>query len=273
VNDLRIATGSHLTITGTRPLIIVVTGTIDIGGPITIAKNMDVVPYTSGAGGRPSPATAPSKGLGPGGGNPGTTNTMGAGGAGHCGRGGAGNNGGAKSPTYGNAAIVPLVAVSSGGTTMAYGGGPGKGGAGGGALQIIAGTSIVIQAAGGISMPGGGGGSGGAILLEAPNVTVKGFLAANGGAGGFRALPSQWGSDTPYPAVGPGNATLKAGDGSGGATIDGQDATGTVEFANGGGGAGRIRINTACGKADVMGDATISPAPETPCATTGMLAH
>ena len=153
----------------------------------------------------------------------------------------------------------PLVGGSAGGVSFLTNGGEPNGG---GALQLVAGKSIVVGASGAISLPGGGGdrgdaqisgpggygagggGSGGALLVEAPSVRVDGTLAANGEAGG----------------------------GTGDGAAPGAFRTTEARAAEGGGGgAGRIRINTRSGHAVITG--VVSPAMTTPCATEGTFAH
>ena len=146
-------------------------------------------------------------------------------------------------------------------------------------MEIVAGGSILVSETGVIDMGGGagfdiasgisagyGGGSGGGILLEAPSVTVKGILAANGGAGSYRYLAhAQSGAANDQPAQSGG----KGGDGAAGATVDGGDGATTTA---GGGGAGRIRINTGCGGVlTVSQSAIISPHSGTACNTSGGL--
>lgn len=153
----------------------------------------------------------------------------------------------------GNSTLVPLRPGCWGGNTA----GLGAGGAGGGAIQITSGTQITV--AGAIGAPGlggsvnGGGGAGGGILLEAPTVTISGGLYANGGAGGcgmFSGGTSD-GQLSSMPAPGGPCSNGQSG-GNGGANTtaptDGQtlsNTAGTKQYAGGGGGGvGRIRINT-----------------------------
>ena len=172
--------------------------------------------------------------------------------------------------------IIPLLGGSSGGSAS-YSNLPS--GPGGGAVQIVAGTAIVIKLGGVITMAGAGGysgatgaGSGGSILLEAPKVTVDGVVAANGGGGGGSSgsgavAIGDWGGITSTPARGGGPPGEKAGNGSGGVTIDGADGEPSMYGTGGGGGAGRIRINTACGAVTVGASAVMSPGQSTACAS------
>ena len=108
---------------------------------------------------------------------------VGAGGGGFCGHGGAGAYSSlGRSMVYGTADLIPPRVGSSGG--------PGalQSGAGGGFLHLLAGRSVRVAAGGKVGSGGtkgyrgGGGGSGGAILIEAPQVTIAGAVAANGEA-------------------------------------------------------------------------------------------
>lgn len=203
----------------------------------------------------------------------------GTGGGSYCGRGGDGGGAtrpGAGGPSYGTPELRPLVGGSAGG-------GGDIAGHGGGAIQIFAGSSIVVGASGVVSAPGNGGhfwtpttggGSGGAILLEAPEITIAGTLAANGGAGAASGL-YEAASGNPS-ATRAAAASMSGGDGSAGKLIDGSD--GRWDPTNeeggqggGGGGAGRIRINTKTGKATIQSGATLSPSLDTACATQGKL--
>jgi hypothetical protein len=143
-------------------------------------------------------------------------------------------------------------------------------------LQITSTTSITVASGGLVLAPGSGGpqdgtrgeggGSGGALLFEAPNVTIAGALAANGGGG---SDATNLGADS----TGPGQA---AGGGAGGGgsfdtTTNGADGTNGAGAAlgGGGGGAGRIRLNTASGAANVTG--VVSPSTSSACGTQGTL--
>jgi hypothetical protein len=280
---VRIEKRAVLTITGKNPVAIIALDTIDIHGGLVAAATGEV----GVAGGH----TSAKKSAGAGG--AGTTTTS-AGGGGYCGKGGLGAleigkagavaHGGAA---YGSPSLVPLLGGGPGGVLTD----PEGGGAGGGAIQLGARTSITIAVGASINVGGGGGefggetsgqgasggGSGGAILLEAPAVTIAGTLAANGGGGGGGTS-----SHVPSGANGSASATAAAGGvsegispgggGSAGAHIDGSNGsdTATRTAGGGGGGAGRIRINTATGVAAVTG-ATLSPAATTPCVTQGKL--
>lgn len=282
VASLSMAQGARLSIRGSRPLIIVSTGPVDINGSIyaeadglrgwfaggaaatTTQARAGTCPIDTEAGGGRAGSSDGSKGIGPGGG-------------GFCGKGGPGSTDlmGTPAPAggvpYGTQDLIPLVGGSAGGTSSG-----GNGGHGGGAIQIVSGVGIVVGETGIINMGGGGsgsyggGGSGGAVLLEAPSVTVRGVLAANGGSGG----DAYNGADGPASAE-PAAARSNGGPGAAGDTANGTqgNAAGTaLNTAGGGGGVGRIRINTGCGGTLVVSStAIISPSEKTKCYTTGEL--
>jgi hypothetical protein len=279
VNSLYVATAGSLSLKGSRPLIVWARTTVSIHGSFTADPTFHP---TNGGG---AVATPSGPGGGPGGGAAGLSNPqVGGGGGSYCGVGGSGANSSsvtsdAGSPaaggrTYGNAPIVPLVGGSAGGAPMTVGGG----GEGGGAIEITAGTSIDVGSGGMISVPGyggsgngGAGGSGGALLLEAPNVSIEGVLAANGGGGAVFSGGgnAQDGQPSATPAMG---QDAHSAVGSAGTQINGADGTTTPMWtSSGGGGAGRIRINTRTGAATFGGNAVVSPSLSTACATQGTL--
>lgn len=148
-------------------------------------------------------------------------------------------------------------------------------GAGGGAIQLVSRTRVVVNgvvAANGGGCVGGGGGSGGGILLEAPIVDVSGKVVANGGSGSGCGSEGQDGRLDAAPAAGGANACSdQASQGFGGAGGNGGAGTalaengsgvvtssdGLVTGGSGGGGVGRIRVNTAPG--GLRGNGIISP--------------
>ena len=227
------------------------------------------------------------KGAGPGGGPAatgvgGTTMGAGAGGGSYCGKGGQGAleanaavPAGAATAPYGSPEIIPLVGGSSGGS------GSFGAGAGGGAVQLVAfgqfsmGAGSYINVGGGGGQPAvssnpgddsGGGGSGGSILIEATGVQIAGALAANGGGGGGVSASGHDGTPDTNRAAGGAMAGLGAG-GAGGASGNNDGTTpASVDpgpVGGGGGGVGRIRINTRSGSA-VLDSAKLSPAPGNP---------
>jgi hypothetical protein len=174
---------------------------------------------------------------------------------------------------------VPLIGGSAGGNYGDYA----DGGEGGGAIQISAGASITVGTLGVLNVPGygganiggGGGGSGGGILLEAPQVTIDGIVAANGGGAGL-ATPNSGGSgQTGQPSAQPAaGGAVTEGAGAAGTTIRGADGhAGGGRAGSGGGAAGRIRINTTSAAATIGTSAIVTPAVTTACTSQGMLAR
>jgi hypothetical protein len=284
-----------ITVTGPTPIIIVSLTNVTFGPNGSLLGNSETesggkIGPGGGAGGQPS-----STGIGPGGGAA-SGETTGAGGGSYCGVGGAGG-GGTVSSAYGAPEIRPLVGGSGG-----AGGSNSDGGEGGGAIQIVAAGSITMAAGSLISVSGaagqgiascapdnpenaGGAGSGGSILLEAPTVSIAGALVSNGGAGaggiGGATPDGQDGwfmaplSSASTPAV-PGGV---GGAGSAGTTVNGASGQPSVACMNpdsylsagsGGGGAGRLRINTRS-VTPLLPGATISPDPSTACFSQGPL--
>jgi hypothetical protein len=282
LQSLTIPAGVTLRIAGRRPVILAVSGEVVINGSIVAVAGAVSKWFAGGATWRTAAylsGLCPIETLSGGGGGSRSTDDSGGGGGAFCGKGGSSLtstgpvvNGGVP---YGTEGLIPLLGGSSGGMgSIAVTTGP----HGGGAVQIVAGSSIVlsetaiINMGGGASLApgasrGGGGGSGGAILLEAPIVTVRGVLAANGasGSGGYLSQPED-GMAGDQPALcRNGNCGMGS---AGGVTAgaDGPAATG------GGGGAGRIRINAGCGGTITIGaTAIISPSETTGCYTRGDL--
>ena len=168
----------------------------------------------------------------------------------------------ARANLYGNPSLVPLVAGSSGGSVGQEGTlSVAQSGAGGGAIQLVAGSTIRLLPEGTISASGApgssvggrgaGGGSGGAILLEAPNVVVVGSLTANGGDGGLEVNGNvARGASETNPARNGASGSLQQG---------------------GGGGLGRIRINTSGASANIGASSGISPLTADGCFSQGVL--
>ncbi|MFO0677890.1 MAG: hypothetical protein U0169_15235 [Polyangiaceae bacterium] len=267
--NIRIEAATEVRVMGTLPVVFLALENVDIVGTLQAAADKG----RAVGGGYGSPSTA-ADGLGPGGGTW-SADLEGAG-ASYCGKGGASGGGNAGGALYGNPELLPLYGGSSGGGQFS--------GAGGGAIQIVAGKAIRVTATGVVHVGGGGGdgsggGSGGAILLEAPEVTIDGVLAANGGGGaaGTGASDGDNGKPSATPAAGgPSTETpaVAGGAGSAGARAEGlpgeRDPRPNFAFhGSGGGGAGRIRVNTSAGKTAFAG--TFSPAATTGCATFGVV--
>ncbi len=266
-----------ITVTGTRPLVIVAGDTIDI------SQAMDAGAHGS----KPGPGGAASRmgdGAGGDGAHGGGFIDSGGGGAGYGengATGGTASDGGNNSVTGGKGgavypgddALTMSVPGGSGGGAWATemdgscGGADHGGGGGGGSVQLSAAVQVKVSGkitvgggggAGGCTDIGGassgaGGGSGGAIFLEAPSVMVPGTLAANGGGGGGASTyaggnggAGDDGAAGNGPANG-GKGTNQGGaGGKGGAKgmppTAGANMTGAAGDAGGGGGGGVGRI-------------------------------
>lgn len=250
-------TSENVTIAGTNAFAVVSSGDIAIGGIFAASADLN----TPGPGrfndstcrGGRAVDDAPSGAIsGAGGGGFGT-----AGGSGGSATNTAGSSaGGAGGGATGNLTLTPLRGGCDSGPY-----GASAVGAGGGAIQLVSRTKIAISgvvAANGSSFIGGG--SGGGILLEAPVVDVTGTLVANGGAGAGGCLFPQVGEnghlDT-APATGGGTGCggfgANGGNGGAGTVPAGKGMTMVISDnseifgGHGGGGVGRIRINTAPG--------------------------
>jgi hypothetical protein len=273
VDSFIIKAGIKLSIAGTRPLIVVSSGPIEINGTIDAAASVSNGWY---AGGAPGPASVTRPGICP--------NESVAGG-GRTGGKGTSELDPAVPPAggaiYGTPELVPLLGGSSGGSAAAFS----AVNHGGGALQLTSRVSITIGDNGIVDMGGGtgasgaygvGGGSGGAILLEAPSVIVKGVVAANGAGGAAYWGEQKSGQPSDQPATGgklDSAGTARAGNGAAGAIANGGDAQqlAAERRAGGGGGAGRIRINTCDGTVTTTASAVISPAEASGCFSKGTL--
>lgn len=245
----------NLRATGTKPLVLLATGSITTTAEIDVGSHIDRdlgAPET-GAGADPAlcePGMAPDR-------------TGGGGGAGgsFLGRGGAGGSGTSAPGGLAGPAAAPE-AMLRGGCPGQGGQGvtnnTGRGGHGGGAVLLISGTRIdvsgVIKATGeggGGAAPtagGGGGGGGGMIAFDAPIVTCDEALLANGGGGGEGGGPLVGGSagwDPQYPDAATGGYGGSPDGGNGGsgsppsvAAPGGVGAAGTPNRGGGGGGGG-----------------------------------
>jgi hypothetical protein len=271
---------------GSKPLVIVATGSILIAGTLDAGSQRG---QRSGAGAQD--ATCPGLGLarnddGGGGGGAGGS-YFGAGGDG--GVGDLNSNGlpAGVAPGGVHALAFPPTDLRPGcrggnGGSGGNGGnsGGGSGGRGGGAIYLIAGTEIRISGrlvaygagggGGGVQGGGGGGGSGGLIGLDAPSVIVSGSLAANGGGGGEGGGLGSGvsGEDGTIDDVRAEGGFAISGDGSNNDGGNGGKGSGGTELAgslggdnNGGGGGGGGGAGFIYVKGALMLSGLMSPAP------------
>jgi hypothetical protein len=251
---------NDVAITGSNAFALVSNGDIQIAGVVAASASGT----TPGPGGFNDAACQ---------GGAGSTVGQAAGGCGGGGFGSAGGRGGSATNINGTAAggsggaptgnptLVPL----RGGCDSGRLGGSAGFGAGGGAMQFVSRTQIVITgflAANGSSVAGGG--SGGGILLEAPIVEVQGNVVTNGGAGAggclFVPRPGEDGRLDASPATGGDPCDIDSGKGGNGAAGNlGAGAGISIAHSDGGelflvfggyggGGVGRIRVNSAAGR-------------------------
>jgi hypothetical protein len=267
--SFKVPAGATVLVKGSLPLMIWAMADVEIAG-VVVSKASGSSPGAGGtAGGTADGADAANCQGGAGDG--GSTNGSNESGGGGGGRGAAGGQGGSGASVAGGpggkANGSPGLSPLHGGCGGGAGGGDtntdgGHGGGGGGGIQISANDKLTITAtglidvsgAGGRGSPdgggGGGGGSGGAILLEAPEVVLAGFLAANGGGGGSGGINGKDGQDgtASVTAASGGAATSYGGAGGQGGALgseSGQPGKSTSYNGGGGGGsAGRIRINS-----------------------------
>jgi hypothetical protein len=254
--------------TGSRPLVLVATSTLEVSGKIDVASyrllsGSTVIGEHVGAGEASgalcgAPTAGGNDGIGGAGGGAGGT-FGGRGGAGAAGRNGAGGTAGASAPVGAAPTFVRGgCGGTSGGDTSRPGGGPGHGG---GAVYLIAGSQImasgVITASGqggyggDVGSGGGGGGGGGLIGLDAPTITGNATIFANGGAGGEGGGQTGYGYNGDSAVTATTAATcydFNTNGGNGGAgsvttTLDGSAGqTNDNGGGGGGGGAGVIRV-------------------------------
>jgi len=269
-------TATDVTITGSNAFAVVSNGDLTIGGVFAASANGI---FTPGPGAFNDGTCQGAEGAIV---NGGVIGGAGGGGFGFAGgRGGTATNdngiatGGAGGTATGSPTLVPLRGGCDGGRV-----GVRLFGFGGGAMQLVSRTRITVSgivAANGSS--GSGGGSGGGILFEAPVVEVSGSLVANGGAGAGGCLFPKAGEDgrlDAMPATGgdPCDTTGVKG-GNGGAGNSGAGNGDSINQAGlsfalagyGGGGVGRIRVNTLSGGFHRTGG-LFSPNPSTGAVTT-----
>lgn len=293
VGDLIVNEGVEVRVTGSRPLVIISSGSITLNGVIDAGADRQT-PGPGGAG--------PGQGAGEGADGlhrNGDTEDSGGSGAGHAtegARGGPGCGdedcdaedsalGPAGGPVYGDAEITELTGGSGGGRGGEGDGScsGGDGGAGGGAVQLYAVATITIGASGGISVgggggqggdarsgldacaasAGGGGGSGGAVYLQAARIELAGTLAANGGGGAAgatggtsenRGASGANGALSATPAAGGPDETSGGSAGGDGGAGSTAPTPGVEDDGNGGGGGGAVgRIVLHCTELDGAG--------------------
>lgn len=198
---MNIPSGTTLTASGSNKITLYATGTVTVGGTISLnggnggtVSTVGVGVAGGGNGGAGGYSEGPgSAGIGTGGGGyvSGGNTKGGGGGFGAAGTNGSvGANGGSL---YGSSVDVWYGGSGGGGGDGSSS--SGAGGAGGGALRIISGSTITIATTGIIRANGGtgrdtsygdgGGGSGGGILLRAGgSISNNGSIQARGGVGG-----------------------------------------------------------------------------------------
>ncbi len=297
-HGLHVKPGGIVQFTGAAAAVFLVGGSAMISGTIDGSGGCNSDPSCAGPGGGlgARDLVTVAGGCGPGAtakSVTGNNNDSGGGGGGGGGSGAAGTTVTPSSGGVGGAAclattLVPLVGGSGGGNgSKSDGLVPGKGGGGGGAFQLTALDQITVSGtitmgggggAGGVagvmvgttgtanSGGGGGGGAGGAILLEAPTLTIAGFLAANGGGGGgggegsAAGMPGNNGNASTAPAIGgaPASGAGAGGNGGAGTTAPTTVTGATSNGGGGGGGVGAIYLRSLNGQIS----ATTSPAAE-----------
>jgi hypothetical protein len=273
---VRSLTARDVTSIGSNALAVVSTGDVKIGGVFSTsafaALGMPSRPgpgrFNDGTcqGGNPAAGSVAFAGAGAGGG--------GFGGAG--GPGGFATNangtatGGAAGTTTGNSTLVPLRGGCDSGVLQND-----LVGFGGGAIQLVSRTRVTVNGVVAANGSGGsGGGSGGGILLEAPIVDGSGNIVTNGGAGAGGCLspvPAENGRLDTKPATGGTGCTNVASGSGGNGGAGNTTATGGASVSisrsdlafggHGGGGVGRIRVNTVSGGLHTTG--LFSPNPST----------
>lgn len=258
----QITVSASVTVTGSRPLMLLATETITVDGVLDVSSRRS--PARVGAGANFTACGAGTAPLN-------TTNGAGGGAGGTFGAAGATGGDGAPAGVVVNnngvaPAVLPVTFVRGG--CKAQDGGDsgtaqgGLGGASGGAVYLFAGTMIDVTGnifasgagagASALRAGGGGGGAGGLIGLEAPTINVSGILAANGanGSGGSGSTAGGGagtdGATTLFSTQPAGTAGGATGGGAGGrgatgavaASIGGTGSTAVAGTAGGGGGGG-----------------------------------
>jgi hypothetical protein len=289
VRDFVVGPNTRLSVSGTRALVVVASGEINIEGILEVSA-AGASGGPGGHGGGDRSAAGAGAGGGSGGASGGTlaTDSGGGSGGGSGAVGGSGGVGGSVGPAGGGAGTTdrtlhPLFGGSGGG------GGAGEGdagGGGGGAVQLsaarriqLSGSIIAVGAGGGRGLApivsdfgaGSGGGGGGAVLLEAPEVVVTGSIALGGGGGGgaggspngvnlYDGAAGLPGQPNGVAAAGGGAGVTSEGRGGNGGSIGAvaqPGGSGDYNGGGGGGGVGRALFATYTGHATLS--AGLSP--------------
>ncbi len=284
---ITVSGGQVLSAKGSRPLVLVSSGTLTVNGTIDVAGHLGGAPQSTGAAGDSSSCTGATPPAGGGGGYGGGFGASGGG------IGGFGDNGLGGLPPSPVASPQTLRGGCAGSDGAGSGSGGGDGGHSGGAVALIAATSItlsggVINASGAgggkgtggqsTGKGGGGGGSGGMIVIDALTVMGDGGtkIFANGGSGGGGGDDNQNdghdGADAPtdptMAAMGGAGASSDSAGGNGSKAnglLTNAPGTGAAGFTadgggGGGGGAGVIKLFKASSVAGTMAG-SISPPP------------
>ena len=273
-DDLTIAAGANVRITGAHALIIFARNTITISGEINADGGRVTDPAAAGPGGGDGAVGATAAGGCGSGLNGGFDSNQDAGGGAGGSFGRKGGNGGANlGALAANVCADTLKVKLQGGSGGGRGGNPnnsGNGGGGGGAVQFTAGLSISVAGllhaggAGGQSSRlnggGGGAGAGGGFLFESPtvNISANATIVTNGGGGGD-------GKDvTTNGETGHANLNVAAGAGKGGkgGAVDkpAEAGTGNQNMGSGGGGGGIGKIEIISVNINpIMNGAKLSP--------------
>jgi hypothetical protein len=273
--------------TGSRPLVLIASGTITITrtGLIDVGSHRGATSEL-GAGAEPQDCSQ---------GQPPTFRSGGAGGSFR----GLGGMGGPSSGTDPGGTPGPVTAANklrggcAGQDARVLSAPQVQRGHGGGAVLLIAGRSISVDEGGAINAAGeggeggptgpngggagGGGGSGGMIVLDAPTIASSGLILASGGGGGggnsigSTSNPGKPGADptsaVPAAAGGAGGADAggSGGDGSSAATAagggNGLPGISAGSDGRGGGGGGGAGIVKAPGMATLGGQVSPMPTP------------
>ena len=252
---LTVPKAAVLTVTGERPLILLVSEDVTIDGTIVAAGRGPEPGPGGGAGGVRTGALLGVDGEGLGGGKVCTCLEVsfddcggGGGGFGTAGGRGGDESTGCQTPSAGGNVYSGTGLVGgSGGASGHDGTTPenvsGTGGGGGGAIQISSQREIRVDGAidaggggggaaqllwltGASGTGGGGGGSGGAIVLEAALITGTGWLTANGGGGSGGARGDPGGSSGAGQDATVGSTPAKGGAALGTGGVGGDGAAG-----------------------------------------------